>query len=408
MQNSKLLKIDLGPTPTAHEVGAIDKTKPAIFIFEGDGSFDKDYNCRKDNQYLAKIASELKANADINLYTIQSDYYLGHGLIIRDYNRDPQSFITPVIRELVNEIILKDTPNITSLKDTARQAAIAAVKTTLSRQLAIGYSIGGEIIQEMTNAINQTLKDKGFTIPETKDCVEHFSAGTIGNPALLKKKPANASQLHTLLAEDKTVFARSEGKNHLTLNDPHPHAYLNYETYGANNLAMVSTLLSHPEDDGHQTYATKLERRRGIRSTDEPGPEEAHPAIPATIANPIRISGQTPQPVWTSKMVRRDTDGHHDLYLNTNIDRLARLDLQTYGFNPGANIFWEGMKRLVENAQIGYGSEDYHPPAAIVKQMRTEFLSREGKQKIMQTLRNTMETYKADAEWVNNQPTIGR
>ncbi len=404
MQHSKLLKIELGHPPHGHEVSHIEKDKPAIFIFEGDGSFDLEYAARKDNQYLARLTAGLCPDGAVNLYTIESDYYLRKGLIVRDYNNDPQRFTTPVIQELVSETMLKDTDDITNLSGTKRKAAVNSVKLALSRQMSVGYSIGGEIIQEMVNAMNNTLLDKGFTKSEAKECVEHFSAGTIGNPAILTPKQSNASQLHTILSEDETVFSRTDGKNQIIVNDPHPTAHLNYSTYGANNLAIISSPVSPGHEDGPHTYAVKLERRRTARSEDKT-PEETRPAIPAAvIANPVRVPGQPPQPQWISKTVERETDGYHDLYLNTNIDRNARLDLQTYGFNPGANVFWEGMKRLMENARKGYGEGTYQPPAVVVEQIRTQLLSPEGKRTVMDKVKASLNAYDADMQWIKAQP----
>ena len=401
----KLLKIAPN-SQTAQPVDHIEKGKPAIFILGGSTSTAAPYEEQIDTQYLAKMPSFLNKDINCNYYTIQKPPYFWEGFTTQDYFNNPETFAPPAMQIFADKFLLKNIPNITKMEGKQRKETIEAVKTQFSSLMAIGYSEGAEIIQEIVNSINKTLEKKGFTLEETKECVEYFSAGTIGNPAILTSKFSNASQFHTLLARDEAVKISSKNKNHLTLHDPNPHAYINYADYGKNNLAIVSTLLTPQEDDELFTYASKREiHPTKFTESNKLKSFASQSTHTENIANTIT----SPSVNWATKIVKRQpADRHHDLYLNANIDRMARPDLYTYGFNPGAIVFWEGMKRMIENMQTGHGNEGYQPPATIVEQIRTEFLSREGKRKVMEKVHASIAAYQSDAEGINQPISPGR
>lgn len=402
-----LIKITPGPgeEPTVQSVPHIEKGKPALFIFEGAGAFHEDYPRRDDNKYLARFAKHIaRQSPDVNIYTIQSQFYDCLPNTTGAYNADPLNFCTPIIKELTNEVILEGITNISKLSATERHKATEATKATLSRQCALGYSMGGAMIQEIVTGLRDNLKERGFTPAETKDCIRYFSGGTIASAATLIEKEINAPQLHSFLAGDGVVKTRN-GSNLVTSGDPSPHPNINGQEYG-NNLAVVGDPVIPEGDNIVRTYASKLVPVRKPAPLKGYGTPKERPSAPCTIANPVPRKGEAPNPQWALEHCLRWPYNDHDLYLNTNVDRIVRKDLSTYGFNPAANIFCEGMRRLVDNAVIGYGNPGYSPPEATVKCVKQEFLSPEGKKKSMAVVQKSIERYQADAEWIKAQLAV--
>jgi hypothetical protein len=132
--------------------------------------------------------------------------------------------------------------------------------------------------------------------------------------------------------------------------------------HGENNLAIVSSPVFPINETKPRTYATKLERRNEIRSTDMMRPEERKMDEPSEIINQRNSAAN---PAWTMQPVTRDVDSTHDLFLYANIDNSLRIDLQTYGFNPGANILWEGVNAssLLPNMATATRATSPPPPS---------------------------------------------
>lgn len=403
MQHSQLLKINIGPEVTATPVTAIDHSKPAVFIMSAELS-SLGYSDRPGNHYLARFANEISGGrGDFNFYTYQGKATIDPSTILTGYNKDPHHYCTDTIRELVENVMLDTVPAMSKIWQRDRQEIVKRTKEILSRQVALGYSFGAEAIQEMVNGLTQGLKSRGFRGSEITECLEYFSAGTIGCSVSIEKKKHNAPQLHTMLEGDDKIIKRGSFRNLDTSDDPTPHANLNYSHRG-NNLILVGTPEKLPDHYNLRTYATKLVRNPRLTPDPlDPIPDEARPTKHKTITNLIRKPGQEPRESWIMEVRQRDATPH-DLYLNSNIERDALPELHTYGFNPAAIVFWEGMRQLMASAHIGYGNERYKAPTTIINQLKAEHLSAEGKQKAMDKVQQSMANYQSDATWIATSP----
>lgn len=400
MQHSTLLHIQKNETK-ANEVAHIARDKPAVLILEGgDEIYDDPYHERKDTHFFTKLHKYVTGKAaDCNYYTINTDYLFKNHLTINEYNADTDR-ATPLIRELVEKAMLYDTPKLDITKTAEQRAkAVDHIQQILSKQTALGFSQGGELIQEIVNAIDQHLHDKGFKKEERKSCLDYYSASTIGCAAKIVDKPHNAPQIHNVISDD-AVLEYYAPQNLPTNQEKQQHANLSHRRVG-NNIIMHGTPLSPDTDNTPRTYAMKVERSLSSGKPDYEIPAQYPIPDSKHIKNTVPKAGEKPNPEWVARMKYRDLFETHDIYLSANINRMARSDLRTYNFNPVSDIFWEGTKEFAAAAQQSCNNSDKGKPRAqIIDALEKKHLSLQGKATAMAKMHENIEQFSKDRQWI--------